>query len=328
MTFSYNVNQSPSTGAVAIYNLKELLKTAGWVVKSSSDATTYNSTGDQISSGASGANGLANTSAWFRIQCPSMGGVTRELCFQKGGNNQTWRIKYSYSAGFIGGSPGATRVPSASDEQFILGGGTDAAPTYSTIFATDSTYKYHCGVADGADGYMFYSIGITNNASSISHILYMDQIQSDSLNQLDIDGYVFFASASVTLTVANNIHGHNSGATVFSPQSWLRKGMTGETWSSTPALTYHYTNAAGSAVYAPRLLGTTGFDNKDYGLPCLYAKANAEPGLYAGFKGIGRLFRFASSPRGISATLDFSSSKDKIQMDVLILPWNGSIPLI
>lgn len=328
MAFFYNVNQYPGTGAIALYAFKEQLKTVGWVVKSSSDGTTYNSTGDQISSGGAVANGLGNSSAWFRIQCPSMGGVTRELCFQRGGNNSVWKIKYSYSAGFTGGSPGATRVPSATDETFIMGNGTDAAPTFGTLFGSDGAYKYHCAAADGNDGYMFYSVGYTSNAGALSHILYMDQIQADSISSLDIDGYVFFAANSIALQ-ASNIHGHSSGGTNFwGPQSWLRKGLAGEVWSSTPVLAYYYYTSVGALTFAPKILGVNSFDGKDFGLPAIYAKGSDQAGAYSGFKGIGRLFKLASSTRSNGTTLNLSTTRDKIQIDEFIFPWNGSIAIL
>ena len=68
---------------------------------------------------------MANTSAWFRISNPD--GV--EYVCQRGINNLQWRVKVSPTVGFTGGSPGATQVPSATDEGIVLGGGTDASPS-------------------------------------------------------------------------------------------------------------------------------------------------------------------------------------------------------
>jgi hypothetical protein len=106
MAYTFNTNQTPATCAEAVYNLKTLLKLVGWTVKKSSDGTTYNSTGDQISSGASGANGMNNARAWFVIQEP--GTVPRQFCLQRqntvGVNTSyQWRVKYSRYAGFTGG---------------------------------------------------------------------------------------------------------------------------------------------------------------------------------------------------------------------------------
>ncbi len=64
----------PSTGSAAIFAFKELLVDAGWTVLPSSDGTTYNASGDQITTGSSGAGGMANNSAWFRIESPAGAG--------------------------------------------------------------------------------------------------------------------------------------------------------------------------------------------------------------------------------------------------------------
>ena len=120
MAFVLN-KTTPATGAVAMYELKELLKLAGWTVLSSSDGTTYNSGGDQITSGASGANGMANNNAWFRIRSPAGAGAV-SFTFQRGTTNLAWRIVRSRTAGFTTGSPSATVVPSASDGGTMLGG--------------------------------------------------------------------------------------------------------------------------------------------------------------------------------------------------------------
>ena len=136
-----------------MYTFKELLKTAGWTVPSSSDGTTYNSSGDQITSGASGAGGLANNSAWFRLRDP--GGV-KEITIQRGTLNTYYRIKYSFLAKFSGGSPSATQTPSATDEFLMLGTGTDAAPGYTATLGTDGTYRYNVAT-DNASPYGFWA---------------------------------------------------------------------------------------------------------------------------------------------------------------------------
>ena len=71
MAYTFLTNQTPATAAVAIYNLKTTFKAAGWTVPRSSDGTTYNNSGDQISAGTSGAGGMDNARAWFVIQEPA-----------------------------------------------------------------------------------------------------------------------------------------------------------------------------------------------------------------------------------------------------------------
>ena len=141
-----DVNTIVANGADAIFRLKEVLKLAGWVVTQSSDGSTFNAAGDQISQGGSGAGGMSNALAWFDIQEPEVAG--RTWSFQTIDGDDGWRIKLSVAAEFTGGTPGISEVGSATDEQVMSGGGTDAAPTGSDNFGAPGTYRFHCVAQD------------------------------------------------------------------------------------------------------------------------------------------------------------------------------------
>ena len=111
MAYTFSVNNSPTTGAVAMYTLISTLISAGWTKVADSDGTTYSALGTQVTSGAAGTNGLGNTNAWVRLQAPAVNGKTREFIFQRGTTNLTWKVKYSAYGGFIGGLPTATATP-------------------------------------------------------------------------------------------------------------------------------------------------------------------------------------------------------------------------
>lgn len=133
--------EAATNGPESLYRQKEMLKSAGWVVKSSSDGTTLDASGDILTSGASGAGGMNNVDSWFRIQSPD--GV-REFVWQctvifTGTWRASFRTKYVVGA-FSGGT--ASQVPSATDEQTVKGSGTDAAPV--------GTAWYHTNTGDGA----------------------------------------------------------------------------------------------------------------------------------------------------------------------------------
>jgi hypothetical protein len=133
----YNVNNSPATGAEALYNLGKVLSSSAWTIISSSDGSSYGAGETYFTS-----TSLAATNAWYIVQEPTgVGG--REWCFQRTSANTTWRIKVSPNAGFSGGSPSATQVPSATDEGVIWGGGSDASPTGTVFFFADGSYKFH-----------------------------------------------------------------------------------------------------------------------------------------------------------------------------------------
>jgi hypothetical protein len=116
MAYTFSVNNTPSTNAVAMYQLVAALMSAGWLKMMDSDGTTYSSTGVQVTHGGTGTGGLGNTSSWVRLQSPPTNGgaivnQTRELTIQRGTTDVLWRIKYSAYGNFTGGVPTATATP-------------------------------------------------------------------------------------------------------------------------------------------------------------------------------------------------------------------------
>jgi hypothetical protein len=186
MSFTYSVNQRPNTGGYAMYLVLANFIAAGWTVRTSSDGTTYKSTpGSQITSGATGANGMANDKAWFRIQDPGGG---REFVVQRGtGGNLNWGIKYSVAAKFTGGSPSATQVPTATDEVKILGDITGVTQTYARLWGFDGQINLHMGMGDASIHYAFWMFGIqiaTTNASTAGSWM-MDYVTGADTGDLD-----------------------------------------------------------------------------------------------------------------------------------------------
>lgn len=151
----------PDTNAHA-FEIKELLKSAGWIVKSSSDGTTVDSSGDSLTSSDAVAGGLGNALSWFRIQIP---GGEFELTFQftnTQSSNNHYRVKASETPFTTGGT--ATETPSSTDEQVIKGGGTDAAPIGSSWSAhAQSGNGYTCGVAETVYPFRCYFVELRDN---------------------------------------------------------------------------------------------------------------------------------------------------------------------
>lgn len=225
------VNLTPATGAIAIFSLKQAAKVAGHTVPSSGDASTYNSSGDQITTGASGAGGMANVRAWFRLYDATTG---HEWCFQRTSGNQSWRIKFSASARFVGGSPNANTVPSATDEQVLCGSGTDASPTGATVLPTDNTYRFHCGF-EGVDGRDWYGIAIPTGGGTCCRISSFSLQESSYPDAENNTTLVAVTSANAannwsTLTVTQCIgSAYYNNTTTFVPYrgTVLARGSTG-----------------------------------------------------------------------------------------------------
>lgn len=312
-----------ATWADAAYKLKELLKRAGWTVPRSSDGTTYNAAGDQITSGGSGANGMNNARAWFVIQSPTL---TRQFCFQRqattGANTAgSWRIKYSKGAGFTGGSPAATVTPSATDEQVLIGGGTDASPTFGAwTAATDNTLRFQCG-ADNVAGYSFFCFATTSGAGTVpvGCQFGFDSLVSGPAG--DPDPY------AIWLPVNNQgpfiATGNGSGAQIET--NLILKGYINLTWGVLQVgapMTYQ----SGTAyVQTAQLLGANLVTGKDDTVPLFILRAPPLSG--PNWKGVSSLVKMCFTNRTSLNTATVSTTRDYVHVNGSILPWDGSLPI-
>lgn len=321
MAYSYSTNNTPATGSVTKYTFKELLKTAGWTVPSSSDGTTYNSSGDQITSGSSGAGGYANNLAWFRVRMPSKDGVTREFTFQRAsGSDANIRMKYSFSAGFTGGSPSATQTPSATDEQIVAGSGTDASPSFVQAFATNGAYKTNIVAGDSDEGFVWCILNVANaNLTVSTGTIFLERMLENTYPQADPDPYVMVFGS--TNPIAANL---STSSTII--KGWLGKGTSKEGFVSIPpAIPYDGITYVGN-------VGLNAITGKEDPLPILYARRSAL-GSPTGMKGIGRMLRWRGYPHGngssisIAKTISINSVNDHIVVGDLVAPYGGAVPI-
>ncbi len=343
MAYSFSVANTPATGAVAIYLLISTMVTAGWTKVMDSDGTTYSSAGTQVTSGGAGAGGLANSKAWVRMRAPTVNGGSvvnqqREITFQRNtANNTQWRVKYSASAGFTGGSPSATVTPSSTDEIFLFGDGTDAVPTFGAggWFTTDGNYRWHIACGGSAEFYSFVAFALTSGGTTGGCAIALDVMQSGTYSALDVDPAVMYFSSA---------HGNpNAGIGEIATSEF--KNLTsanpcqGRAW-------YGPTSALGGSVVGnSRGITMCGWGNQAIGgggtaaanpwttnddlLPALYGiRTNAVFAITGGgAKGFSTLFRFGSVNRTNLDTCDTVATKDKIFFGTMWLPWNGSVPV-
>jgi hypothetical protein len=197
-TFTFSVNNRPATGAIAMDDVLNGFVAAGWAVKASGDGiAAYSSSGSVFSNGgATGANGMANSYAWFRLQDPGGG---REFCVERGTTNYNWAIAYSVAAHFTTGGS-ATAAPTASDAVAILGNitsSTGSGGTYAQLFATsDNTYSLHMGMADSSIDYAFWIYTIANATTTGSACWIMDFVQGADAGDTDPTVHLATLSAS------------------------------------------------------------------------------------------------------------------------------------
>lgn len=225
-------HSTPATGAVALYALAtHIITTVAAATKvKDSDGSTYSSSGAQVTSGASGAGGLGNTSAWMILQ---ESGATRQWSFQRGSDNTLWRVKVS-PGGFSAGSPGATQTPSATDEQILFGGGTDASPTYAQLFPTDNTYRLELGADASTKAWHLETFPTGGGACRTQ--LYHDVLVSGTYPSEDTQPVVYrcayHASTTIVDLTASTYMGQYSGTSFVSnaPVKRVQHGTGSAAW--------------------------------------------------------------------------------------------------
>lgn len=303
MALVHNVNVLVTTGAGTVFNLLTTLLAAGWTVPSSSDGTTYNSSGNQISSAGSGANGLDNNRAWFRVRDP---GGRREYIFQRGLNSGAWRITFSELDQFVTGSPSATVVPSAADSQTLIGSGTDASPTFSAVWLDAvATGRTHCVAESTATGnaYWFWMTQTAAGTGALRSCLVVDALQVGSYPVADVSPVC---------------HKHNTslGQTMFSffltghPGFWIRYGLVGEAWRPlAQVLTPNGASAGVAGIFGQATGGGVNEYTNDDDLVDTFWGTQAVSSV-GGYKGRGTIIRASSIARDFPNSSNIASPTD------------------
>lgn len=323
MAFSFDVNGViPGTGAVMLFRMKTLLKSVGWTVPSSSDGITFNSSGDQITTGGTGAGGFANANAWFRIKQPGANG--REFTFQEAGGATTYQARIKYSGGpgtgFTGGSPSATQTPSATDEQIFLGGGTDAAPSYSQFLDTpESNQRFNMIASDTAQGYVWlWWTNVAGTNAARSGMLF-DVMLPGTFPVADQDPAVIYLD-----TFTSNLFNLDLG--FYTAKGWLKKNLVGAGFVGLSAMFYR-SNAGGESVF-PGAGGQNPHTGKDDLAPIPWGRGSVQAAPF-GFKGISSFLLWDSVSRSYGDTLNVVTTKDYLILGAaggnwLAIPWNGT----
>lgn len=321
MALIYSVNQLPGSGAAALYALIQHLVSAGWSIKASGDGlSAYSSTTSVFSAGsASGANGWNNYKAWARLRMPGTDAAPREVVIQRGTNATDTRWKYSAGAAFTGGSPSATQCATATNEQVLISGGTDALPTGTNFVGTINR------VSMWANNAAPYGLGMVgwSAAGASTFGLALEPMASGSYPSEDADPYVWMMHPNAATFGASNTIA-NSASTVVN--GWYKFGLTGAAW--TPMFAPQYTPTAGAA-FVPNASGVANpYSGKDDEIPMLWGRgpALATPGL----KGFGALCRWTWAARPTLSTLSVASAgaKDRLVINQMSIPWSGVDPLL
>ena len=143
------------TGPQGMYRFLVDMVAQGWSVVISSDGTTYNGSGNQISSDGSGAGGLNNTSAYFVLRRTG----APDWLVQRASTADIWNINFSPSAAYTGGN--ATTRPTAGDEASAwseFGGNLFISTTFDVEIHVEDVTPYRWALRTD-DGIFVASVG-------------------------------------------------------------------------------------------------------------------------------------------------------------------------
>lgn len=334
MSYVFEANFTPGNYAISFYNLKEKMKVQGWTVESSGDGlAAYSSSGDIITHGGGGANGLYNNRAWFRIRQPLAGAapfdLRKEFVFQRAngdtGTSRDWRMKFTYDAAFqfTGGSPSANTVPAATNEWVFHGSGTDASPYGPSYFnQSENQARAQLGVGDAANDkssfFMFhYPIG---GGDPTSMIIY-DHIVSGSfpfgtVGAQDNDPFMFYGTRRTS--TPDDMRAEGGGWA-----GWIRYGLSGPSHRNIGA--GFLVTAGGTCI--PETLAANSHSLKDNIFPLNWA-VRWPLGAPAGWKGTSYMTKWNGTNRATGDTLTVSTPGDRVVADSINFPWNGTVPII
>jgi len=330
MAFTFSTNQQPATCAACVFLFKATLKTAGWTVPSSSDGTTYNASGDQITTNTTGAGGMNNNFAWFILTQPLLDGYQRHIAIQvvNATVKNQFKIKLSWT-GFNTGSPNATTMPTAADEQYILG----SAGAFGTLLdSTENTLISNICAGGPTEKYHFYWYTTKLATGGVGSIFMMDYVSG--ANPQDYDPYIYYINGNSTAPLSGLNSFVDTTNLVFSsstgPFTWINKhNVNGATGSFSRSYFSTYGDASNTGYSMVGKLGTNPYDGLPETLPA-YCVRSPGSGVIPPYDIKGKLLNtMVSGTTLVTAdTLNVSTSRDRVFCGPIILMWDGSIPTV
>lgn len=336
MANAYVVNQTPTGYGAGVSLLVEMLVSAGWTYKASGDGLAgYNATGKVFTGTIAGALGWNNAKAWARLADP-VGG--REFIFQHDAAGGA-RIKYSKVAKFTGGTPSAVITPSATDERYLRGAATDAAPSYgagwfNTTYQPTAQVKFQGG-AIGTAPYAFWFCGALIPVGTITTGIMMDAVTSVPE---DPDPVVLHCASTgafgdgMTAGSANTDYRANGGVVEgcwgymdTALAQFLAVNPCGY-WAGQSSQAGLTGGAVTGLVIGSKGLSQNPFNAKYELLPVPYVRSASSASLpFVGLKGWSQYMRWTSVQR--TNFTDTIANRQWICVNRVWLPWDGtSIP--
>lgn len=312
---------TPTTGTEGIFDLIDLLCTAGWDIPQWSDGSTLTSPGSPLSanpygSAASGAGNLGNTDAWFRITAPD---GSREWMFQRNSTNESWKV-YRSRLGFSGGTPTATTLPTDTvSGQLIWNANLWSVPPGRWLVSAESAAPY---------GFSGFTVVI--GGGNVCTVLFDEPLVSGSYPTADLDPVlsgVYFNGTGFGPTNFNIFRG--------GPLIGYKRFLHGNVSASNVRFAYYFLKTQDGARVAPAedtsfaQISPSPYNASEIPIP-IFVGANGVPSLSTGWIGTTNSHRWTTvGGRSNGQTLyDSANSKYWIFCGGLWVSWDSTSPTI
>lgn len=315
-------------GSTSIFQLKEVLKQAGWVHFASGTGTggTFSTTpgnaNDQITNEGTGAGGLNRNNAWFVLRDPA---DVRQVMFHRSTTDNLWRAYYSARSTFIGtgfGAVSATVPPSAADQgQFrgTAGGFANVVPsTGSNSFVNTVAWS------DAVNGvYGFYHFHIAPDGLVPQYFMCCEPLATGSYDALDDDPVVFCATNNSMGT--NDFYSGAGGTNGF--WGWYKRGLSGSAFVRFSADLVSVNVSNGTMFGQDNGLGADPWDRSEPMRPPLIGRRSSFS-TSIGPKGWPARLRWKSAQFRVYPTRYFEAGPDAyVIAGAIALPWPvGVVP--
>jgi hypothetical protein len=295
-----------------LIDFKNNLKTAGWTCPAAGNGATWGWNYDVTAWGGSYGDG------WIVFKQPAaVNGVQRQWLFKR---NWAYRsqwdyIRYSYSAGFTGGSPNANTPPTASDSVDV------SAPSYGKFLhiSTGGSNRVQM-FADNAPPYSFGYWSHPLGGGAATNFFCMDPLLPDTYPSADTDPYVFYFSHTYNLTIFGTQF--NDPTAQYCAKAYFNKGLASAAFANCPGLLLK----DNAGIVVPSALGPNPYTGTDEVFPVFYGR-RLGAGAPVGFKGQSSLFLYSGTPRNTSDTLTLLTTRDRYYIaNGVSVPWDGTEP--
>jgi hypothetical protein len=337
MAFALTPNFEPISDGEAIWKLKELLVTAGWVVRNSGTGTgaVYNAAGDAHAPGGPYAGTLDLATSWFVIRQPVTATPRREfLFFRPNTTHGVWRIFYSSDGtGFTGGAPNATTPPTATDAPVTVGtdGGIFNAPSGTSSWLGPllavRTYRVDYLIGDTTEGFSFLAQFRKIGSNACHAMVGLDVLQN--ANASDADGAVVFVSGTLggeadrgVANESNTIYTTTDSQISPCCRGWYAKGTGSQAWVNFPFPTFGFPNGSVNTWEPAGNNYPPGADSNGRfpSFPMIYGRGGTAFATQRGTKGRSRIFKYEMQKLAVRPYGD----KSRWIMGSWSIPWDGS----